>query len=286
MPDQATDLRHLVRQHATPTALPGAGRPWRIVVAGGKGGVGTTTIAVNLAVSLAHRGLRAVLVEATGRGDVAMLCRLDPRHTLADVLSGARSVAEALETGPGGARVLCGTRELESLCDCSASALDRLLSQLADLAGLASVVVLDAGNTPDQAAQRLWQAADELLLVTTPNAAAIMDAYASIKLLAGRCRTEPIHLLLNQTANPTVAQDTFQRLAQACRRFLGTSLTYAGHVPSDRLLRMAKCSTAAGHLHRLAAVLAEGLAEQNASIKDNEAERRDTLPCRTSFAAY
>ena len=92
MSDQATDLRALVRQVATAHA-PVAARPRRIVVFGGKGGVGTTTIAVNLAVALAQQTECSLLCDVAG-GDVALQCRLEPRHSLADVLAGNRTLAQ------------------------------------------------------------------------------------------------------------------------------------------------------------------------------------------------
>ena len=179
--DQATDLRALVRQVATAHA-PVAARPRRIVVFGGKGGVGTTTIAVNLAVALAQQGQRSLLCDAAG-GDVALQCRLEPRHTLADALAGNRTLAQVLQPGPAGVQILPGTRELVRWHETAEHAWNRLMTQLPSLSPRPEVVVIDAGSRPDPLARQLWQAADRVLLVTTVETAAIMDAYASIKLL-------------------------------------------------------------------------------------------------------
>src|SRR5271166_291683 len=102
MSDQATELRALVRQVATAHA-PVAARPRRIVVFGGKGGVGTTTIAVNLAVALAQQAEGSLLCDAAG-GDATVQCRLEPRGTLADVLAGTRTLTQVMRAGPGGVR--------------------------------------------------------------------------------------------------------------------------------------------------------------------------------------
>src|SRR3989304_8316814 len=107
MHDQANDLRRLVRESRTPASAPAPLRPTLLVVAGGKGGVGTTTLAVNLAVALAQRGRRTVLVDADpDTADAAILCRLPEHHTVADVLAPRRAPAEALQPVPGGRRVL------------------------------------------------------------------------------------------------------------------------------------------------------------------------------------
>lgn len=120
MADQANDLRNLVLRASRPS--PTASQPPKlVVVTGGKGGVGTTTIAVNLAISLARDGRRVVLVDADLDGaDAGTLCRVDePSSTVADILSGRLSVHEALELGPAGIQVLPGAWAGNALVDCS-----------------------------------------------------------------------------------------------------------------------------------------------------------------------
>jgi flagellar biosynthesis protein FlhG len=233
MPDQANDLRQLVRQCGAPIAPAAGDRPRWIVVAGGKGGVGTTTIAVNLAVAISKRGLRAVLVDAAPGGDATILCRLEPRYTLADVLSGTQTAQNALATGPSNVRVLPGIRELERLSDYCLASMDRTLAQLMDLSPAADVVVLDAGNRPSRTAQRLWRVADALVLVTTAEPTAIMDTYAAVKLQVARDHGPSGHLLVNRSPGQETAEDVFRRLDQVCRRFLATRLASAGQVPMD-----------------------------------------------------
>jgi flagellar biosynthesis protein FlhG len=245
MPDQANDLRKLVQHYAVPARPQPAARPGLLVVAGGKGGVGTTTIAVNLAVALGQRGTRTLLIDAAPSGDVATLCRIEPRHTLAEVLAGRRSVEETIQPGPEKIRVLPGAWGAEGLADFTAAAMDRILAQLPALAASIDMVVLDAGNFPGPVAQRCWLAADALLLVAIPQTTAVVDTYASIKLLAQRQRTDEIHLLVNMARDAETAADVYRRLAKVCRRFLAVQLEDAGHVPSDARVAAAAFAAAA-----------------------------------------
>ncbi len=233
MRDQANDLRQLVRDCATP--LPAAqSRPGLAVVSSGKGGVGTTTVAVNLAVEMAQKGLRTILVDADpNAGDVAALCRLEERYTLADVLSGRRTVREVLQPGPAAVEVLPGVWGLERLSDFPAAAVERLLQGLFGLGEKTDLIVFDAGNAPNRLMRRLWRAADLNLIVATPETLAILDTYALIKVLSGDEKLDSLYTLVNQAESATEADEVHARLAQACHRFLGIALHQAGRLPPD-----------------------------------------------------
>jgi flagellar biosynthesis protein FlhG len=235
--DQATDLRALVR-HAATAHAPVAARPRRIVVFGGKGGVGTTTIAVNLAVALAQQAQPSLLCDAAG-GDVALHCRLEPQHTLADALAGTRTLAQVLQPGPAGVQILPGAQELVRWNETAEHAWNRLMAQLPSLLPRPEVVVVDAGSRPDALARQLWQSADRVLLVTSVETAAIMDAYTSIKLLTDPDpeyrvpRSASIALVVNRAPRASMADEAQQRLSLACRRFLGLPLRSVGAMPED-----------------------------------------------------
>ena len=234
MHDQATDLRQLVGRAAPSLPAVSVRRSKLVVVTGGKGGVGTSTIAVNLAVVLARRGRRTLLVDADPDGGAAtILCRLDDGPTIADVLRARRTVEESLQPGPGGIRVLPGTWAAENLADCSAAAQQRLIDQLHAPAAPLDFVVLDVGNGSGRLVRRFWQAADVVLLITTPQLASVMDAYASVKRLAAGAGSVPVRLLVNMVSRAGEADDVGLRLARACLRFLGLQLAGVGHVPSD-----------------------------------------------------
>jgi len=305
MHDQANDLRRLVSRCAVAETLPCRRRPARVVVGGGKGGVGTTTIAVNLALAAAAAGQRTVLVDAEPRGgNIALLCGLQHRYTLADVLAQRRSVEGVLEEGPGGVRVLPGAWGLESICDYPLSATDRLVAELARLGPETDLVVLDAGSSPARMTARLCKAADLILLVTTTETTAIMDSYASIKTLAVGNVLPPIHTVVNSAPTAESAENVHQRLAKACRRFLGLHLQAAGYVSADPRMKEAGASgrplviaapgcNVARQIRRLAKALAACVADGRASTNPSESRglgkrkqsHKDVAICRPQTTA-
>lgn len=203
--------------------------PRLVVVAGSQGGVGTTTVALNLALALSREGRRAMLIDADARGaDLASMCGLDAEYDLDDVLSGSRDLHEALVRGPAGVQVLPGAWGAEV----SATALDRFLREIGGLGAYTEFVVVDAGSGLSASSPRWWQAADSVLLVATADDVAITDAYLLVKTqVAKGFQTSP-KLLINRACEQT-AVEVQARLERACQRFLGLRLTSAGHLPPD-----------------------------------------------------
>jgi flagellar biosynthesis protein FlhG len=233
MHDQADHLRLLARRW-TADHEPDGDAPRKIVVSAGKGGVGTTTVAVNLAAAVARQGCRTVLIDADFRGaDAALLCGIESRDTIADVLSGRRSIHEVLQGGPAGIQFVPGIWSPGSIPDCSPPAQQRLLREIDRLGRHADLVVLDAGSGLNHVVQRFWQAADEVLVVTTVEAVSIMDAYAAIKLLLADRPTVAARTVVNQSPQQDVAVGVHARIAQACQRFLERRIHRGGSIPWD-----------------------------------------------------
>jgi len=267
MHDQANELRHLVSRQTAEAPPRLADRSKLVVVAGGKGGAGTTTLAVNLAAALARAGRAVTLVDADpSGGDLVLLCCVQERYTIADVLAGRCTVAEALEAGPAGAHVLAGSWELAILADAPPAGQQRLIEHLQCMPPRPDWVVVDTGNGWSRWARRWWQAADQVLMVTTPELASVMDTYAAIKILAadGAARVD---LVVNRVDHAEDARDVRTRLSRVCQRFLAIEPGTAGFVPSDPMVAAAAAARqpfvlaspggpAATHLEQLAAKLA------------------------------
>lgn len=238
--DQASELRQLVRRDAAHLRSAPADAPHVVAVASGKGGVGTTTAAVNLAVSLAAMGRRVVLVDADLEGaDVGNLCQIHPEYSIADVLRGARDVHEVLCRAKGGMHVLPGAWMGEAHLDCTPKSQERLIAALRMLGPHADDVVLDVGCGVGRTNRRFWHAADKVLVVTTPEDAAVMNVYAAIKLICESDPLLPVFSLVNFTADAASARGVHDRLALACQRFLGIHLFVGGYLPAAAAVREA-----------------------------------------------
>lgn len=234
MPDQATELRQLVQRAAREQLRERGPAPRLVVISGGKGGVGVTTLAVNLSVALAAQGARVVLVDADmHRADVAMLCGVAERGDLADVLSLRRDIHEVLVRGPGGIQLVPGLWAPNSRESFATRQQERLLAQLQSLGKHADLVLIDAGCGVHDSTRTFWSHAERIVMVTTSEAYSVMDTYATIKSLADVAGQRPISLLVNQQSDMTHAVDVHRRIDQSSRRFLGRSVEWLGHVPQD-----------------------------------------------------
>ncbi len=226
MPDQAESLRNLVwrtRQRARV-----------IAVTSGKGGVGKTSTSVNLAIALAQRGRRTVLLDADlGLANVEVLMGLNSLYNLQHVIDGEKGMLDILVRAPGGLEIVPGTSGLAHVADLDAPARERVLAGLQQLQEAADFIVLDTMAGIGQNAVSFCLAADEVLLVTTPEPSAIVDAYAMIKTIYTRREDALVRLLVNQVASDAQAQAVAAKLQRVTFHYLERNLSLLGAVPRD-----------------------------------------------------
>lgn len=211
-----------------------------IAIASGKGGVGKSNVAVNLAVGAVRRGRRVLLVDADlGLANVDILLGLSCERTLADVLDGACSLAEAVVEGPAGLKVIpagSGMAEHERLgADTHRTLREGLLALASDY----DLVLIDTSAGIGANVLRFAAFADAVLVVTRPEPTAITDAYALIKVLVQHHDVGEIALLVNQTTGTSQGLEVHDRLSGVCSRFLSRALVYFGAVPADRSMERA-----------------------------------------------
>ncbi len=196
----------------------------------GASGVGATTVSWKLAQALAGQGRRAVWVDAdlTSRR-----CTPAPNHregSLADVLTGRRTVHEVLTLGADGVQCVHCTQHDRSISLSEADAI-RCVRQLKGLSPHAEVVIVDAGSETNLLGSQLWRAANAVCVVVTPADEAILGGYAKIKKHRQHARGIELVLIVNRAEQPE-AECVSQRLARACRQFLKVGLKLAGNLPT------------------------------------------------------
>jgi flagellar biosynthesis protein FlhG len=231
MIDQATELRKLalLALREQPIAI---GPPLRLIaLAGGKPGVGVTTVAVNLSVSLAEQGSRVVIVDAdskSNRSDVAALCGLDKDEYKRTTIAARPDIHAILHPGPGGIQIVPGLHGSDGEIGC-----ERLHRQLSTLGRHTDVVVMDLGSQSGELQRRFSMTADEVLLVITPDDEAIMEAYSRIKADSSLASDRSLRLVVNFAENREHAEDVHRRIDRSCRKFLKSTIEFAEHVPFD-----------------------------------------------------
>lgn len=240
--DQAERLREMARSQGESQQNARV-----IVITSGKGGVGKTNVAANLGICLAAAGQRVLLVDADlGLANVDVLLDVKPRFHLGHLLAGRCSISDAILKGPAGMRLLAGASGLRQLANLSQFERCQLLGALSDCERDFDLILIDTGAGLSHNVTTLCEAADQLLIVTAPEPAAITDAYAVIKVLAtAPPSTEEIpiarqvSLLVNMVAGRAEARTVHERIAKVCHRFLDSTVLDAGFVVSDEHVKMA-----------------------------------------------
>ena len=233
--EQASGLRDLVaRRNASQEVHPATKRNCQtVVVAGGKGGVGRSVIALNLAILFAQRGDSVGLVDAAaGLGNIELLCGLNGYWNLSHVVHGCRALDDVILTGPAGIKILSGA---SCLADRSASHkmnANRLREQLQSYEQSLDWLIVDGSGGSANLAVEFARSADDLLIVTTPEPTAIAEAYSSVKSFAGHCSSR-IGLLVNQADSASQANQILDRIQQASQAFLQRDLLRRGFIPRD-----------------------------------------------------
>jgi flagellar biosynthesis protein FlhG len=237
--DQATQLRELMAKDATsdpgdPSDARPAGAARVIAVSSGKGGVGKSNISVNLAARLAKMGRRVVLLDADmGLANADVLCDVTVRTNLAHVIAGRRRLSEAMVEAPGGFKLIPGASGLAQMANLSEFERARVVGMLRQLESQCDLMIIDTGAGIGPNVLSFLLAADEILVVTTPEPTAITDAYALIKCMSRQREGVPVSLLVNMSRDREEGRKVFERVAGVCRRFLGVALADAGFVLWD-----------------------------------------------------
>jgi flagellar biosynthesis protein FlhG len=209
--------------------------PRVISVTSGKGGVGKTNVVANLAVALAQRGQRVLVLDADlGLANLDVLLGLSPRYNIRHVLAGEKRLEEVVIDGPGGIRVLPASSGVQELTQLGEEQKLLLMGELDALEPACDFLLIDTGAGISPNVTYFNLAALERIVVVTPEPTSITDAYALVKVMATRHATRSFKLLVNQVRDEADAREVFAKLVRVIDRFIGeVSLEALGWVPTD-----------------------------------------------------
>jgi flagellar biosynthesis protein FlhG len=205
-----------------------------VAVASGKGGVGKTQIAVNLAVALAARGRSTLLLDADlGLANVDVLLGLRPPASLEQVIDGELGLEDILVAGPAGLRIVPGGSGVSRLANLSPREHGGLVGAFSSLAVPVDVMVVDVATGIDHSVLGFCGAANEVVVVLCDEPASMTDAYALVKLLSRERGIKDFQILCNRVRNGLHGEALFRKFLAVCDRFLDISLAHFGSVPED-----------------------------------------------------
>jgi flagellar biosynthesis protein FlhG len=211
-----------------------------LAVASGKGGVGKTNVAVNLAVSLGRLGRKVALLDADfGLGNVDVLLGLAPEFHIGHVLSGDKTLDDIIVPGPAGLQIVPASSGLRTMTALSVLQRQRLMVALGRLRRTVDFLMVDtASGISDNVIDTVLMA-DRVLLVTNLDPAAVVDAYATAKLVTASSPKAEIGIVVNGVRDAQEAGLAFRQLDVAATKFLGRTLRFYGFIVDDPSVREA-----------------------------------------------
>jgi len=241
--DQASNLREMANrvrgaQKPALVEIPMSARKTRfIAVASGKGGVGKTNFAINLGILFARAGKRVIVMDADlGLANVNVILGVIPKFNLYHVVKGQKKLAEIMIDTPQGIRIIAGASGFSKLADLSEEERLRFVEGVADI-GDVDIVIIDTGAGVSRNVLSFVMAADEAIIITTPEPTAITDAYGIIKAISAEAGQLAIKLIVNRAASVSEGHQVAERVITIAGQFLNVRVENLGFIYQDEAVR-------------------------------------------------
>ncbi|WP_455220692.1 MinD/ParA family protein [Kaarinaea lacus] len=216
-------------------------KPVRVIaVTSGKGGVGKTSVSVNLGVSLASMGKDVLLMDADlGLANVDVMLGLRPRFNLSHVVSGERPLDEVVVDGPEGLKIVPASSGIHSMAALEPAEHAGVIRAFSELNFPLDVLLIDTAAGISDSVIAYTKAAQEVVVVLCDEPASITDAYALIKLLSRDYGMHRFRVITNMVSSIQNGKELYRKILQVTDRYLDVALDFMGVIPNDEYLRKA-----------------------------------------------
>ena len=238
--DQAEQLRNIIKASSHPQ------RPLArvITVTSGKGGVGKSNTAINLAIQFRKMGHKVIILDADfGLANIEIMFGAVPKHNLCDLIYQGKNIRDIITWGPMEVGFISGGSGIAGMSNLSKDYLNYIIQNLVELDEMADIIIVDTGAGISDAVLEFLVASGEILLVTTPEPTSITDSYSLLKALGRHPRYSPeatqIKVIANKVFSEAEAEALYAKLEAVVGRYLKVPITYLGMIPQDTQLTKA-----------------------------------------------
>lgn len=260
-----------------------------ITVTSGKGGVGKSNTAINLAIQFRRMGKKVIILDADfGLANIEIMFGAVPKHNLYDLIYQGKSIKEIITWGPMEVGFISGGSGIAGMSGLSRNYLSYIIQNLVELDAIADIIIVDTGAGIADAVLEFLVASGEILLVTTPEPTSITDSYSLLKALCRHPRYREditkVKMISNRVKNEEEGTVLFNKLDVVVDRYLNIPMTYLGCVPSDNQLSMAVMQQVPVSLQNPAAK--SSLAYEKIALKLLDKEEAERQPKRGMAAFF
>ena len=234
--DQAQQLRNVMKQNMTNAPMLNNARV--VTITSGKGGVGKSTVSVNLAVWLRKMGKRVIIFDADfGLANVEVMFGAVPQFNLSDLIYRGKTIKEIITTGPMDIGFISGGSGVTGLSNLTKDQVIYLVHSLAELNELTDVIIIDTGAGISDNVMEFVMASPEVFIVTTPEPSSLTDSYSLLKSLyrnpAFLEEKTRIHIVANKINTVEEGNGVFEKLDSVVTQFLNGKIEFLGMIPQD-----------------------------------------------------